>query len=123
MPNQNQSGFADVEERRHYRDVPEYPRYRYGPREATGTLVNSFCMSAGGAAAYALEELASTSNEPLFGSPAGSITSAVSLGILFRVIAYFLRNGGSNFVGEVVTVCWDKVSSKFNKTEENGNDG
>lgn len=108
----NISGFEEVR-KREYRETEPAGRFRYGPREATGTLVNGICMSLGGSLAYLLEEISISNNEPLFGAVQDHpIASSVTFGLTFRVIAYFLRNGGSSAIGDIVTKLWDKFNTK-----------
>jgi hypothetical protein len=113
----NNSGFEEVRERKYYETEPS-PRFRYGPREATGTLVNGVCMSLGGSLAYFLEELSNTNNEPVFSMvEQHPIASSITFGLTFRVIAYFLRNGGSSALGDFITRIWDKFNTKEVKND------
>lgn len=106
----NKSGFEEVNK---YEKVKPAPRWEYGPREATGTLVNGICMSLGGAMAFFLEELAIKGQTPIFSIVQDNpIAASVTLGLVFRVLAYFLKNGGSSAIGEVVVKVWEKVSKK-----------
>lgn len=102
-----QSGFSEV---RKYQETEPAPRWYYGPREATGTLVNSICMSLGGGVAFALEEMAAKSEDPTFSMVAEHpIINSIGFGILFRTLAYVLRNGGSTALGDTITYLWDKI--------------
>jgi hypothetical protein len=113
----NTSGFEEVRQKT-YADTEPAPRFRYGPREATGTLVNGICMSLGGSIAYMLEEISTSNNEPLFSTVQNHpIASSVTFGLTFRVIAYFLRNGGSSAIGDVITRLWDKINIKEVKND------
>ena len=106
----NYSGFEEV---RRYENTEPAPRFRYGPREATGTVVNGICMSLGGSIAYLLEEISNNNNEPVFSAVENHpIASSVTFGLMFRVVAYFLRNGGSTALGDIITRIWDKINKK-----------
>lgn len=110
----SKSGFEEVNKRREeYSSVPPAPRWKYGPREATGTLVNGICMSLGGAAAFMLEELAKDGEVPAFSFASESpIVTSITIGMIFRVGAYFLKNGGSSAIGELITSIWNRFSKK-----------
>lgn len=101
------SGFEEV---RDYKDTVPAPRWKFGPREATGTLVNSICVTLGSTAAFALEEMAGNSDMPVFSAIEGhTIASTATLTLTFRVMAYFLRNGGSSTIGDLITKGWKKI--------------
>jgi len=110
----NRSGFEEVEHIR-YEDVAPSKSFRYGPREATGTLINSICMTLGGSGAFLLEELSRNSDQdiPLLSSfEAHPIVGTITLSLFFRVLAYFFRNGGSSMIGDIMTKLWLKIFKK-----------
>jgi hypothetical protein len=109
------SGFEEVRE---YKDTVPAPRWSFGPREATGTLVNSICITLGSTAAFALEEIAKNQESPVFSSIEGhTIATTATLTLGFRVLAYFLRNGGSSAIGDTITSVWNRLSKKGNKND------
>lgn len=105
------SGFEEVQK---YEHTQPAPRWRYGPREATGTLVNSICVSLGSAIAYGLEQYVDHST-PVFGSVAEHpIAATAGFTIGLRMLAYFFRNGGSSVIGDIITSIWVKFKGKKN---------
>ena len=111
----NISGFEEV---RNYQNTLPAPRWKIGPRETTGTIVNSICMSVGGSVAYLLEELSKTYDVAPFSTAADHpIATTISFALSLRVFAYFLRNGGSSAIGDIIVKIYDKVSNKKGKKD------